>query len=217
MKRFLFFIMLALLPTMIMAQVARGEIKRPKNVNQRTAATKIPTVKKGVEETKFRIICPDSNHPHMIDLALPSGTLWACCKTYQYGNDKYHLMNIGSDIAGTKYDAATANWGAPWRTPTNTQCNELIDNTTSQWTTYNGMSGRAFSSKKNGHTVFFPAAGYFLANELFNIGSNGYIWTSSIFKDNQNEARCLGFFSEYAYPFSGLRFCGHSIRPVCKN
>lgn len=244
MKRFLFFIMLALLPTMIMAQVARGEIKRPKNVNQRTAATKIPTVKKGVEETKFRIICPDSNHPHMIDLALPSGTLWACCNvgasrpddfghyfawgetkkksdyslgTYQYGNDKYHLMNIGSDIAGTKYDAATANWGAPWRTPTNTQCNELIDNTTSQWTTYNGMSGRAFSSKKNGHTVFFPAAGYFLANELFNIGSNGYIWTSSIFKDNQNEARCLGFFSEYAYPFSGLRFCGHSIRPVCKN
>ena len=92
-------------------------------------------------------------------------------------------MNIGSDIAGTKYDAATANWGDPWRTPTNTQCNELIDNTTSQWTTYNGVSGRAFSSKKNGHTVFFPAAGYVLANELFNIGSNGYIWTSSIFRD----------------------------------
>lgn len=23
--------------------------------------------------------CPDSNHPHMIDLGLPSGTLWACC------------------------------------------------------------------------------------------------------------------------------------------
>ena len=23
--------------------------------------------------------CPDSNHPHMIDLGLPSGTKWACC------------------------------------------------------------------------------------------------------------------------------------------
>ena len=23
--------------------------------------------------------CPDDNHPHMIDLGLPSGTLWACC------------------------------------------------------------------------------------------------------------------------------------------
>lgn len=24
-------------------------------------------------------LCPDSNHPHMIDLGLPSGTKWACC------------------------------------------------------------------------------------------------------------------------------------------
>ena len=23
--------------------------------------------------------CPDGNHPHMIDLGLPSGTKWACC------------------------------------------------------------------------------------------------------------------------------------------
>lgn len=23
--------------------------------------------------------CPDSNHPHLIDLGLPSGTKWACC------------------------------------------------------------------------------------------------------------------------------------------
>ena len=25
------------------------------------------------------LICPDNNHPHMIDLGLPSGTKWACC------------------------------------------------------------------------------------------------------------------------------------------
>lgn len=23
--------------------------------------------------------CPDSHHPHLIDLGLPSGTKWACC------------------------------------------------------------------------------------------------------------------------------------------
>ncbi len=28
------------------------------------------------EEVNF---CPDGNHPHMIDLGLPSGTKWACC------------------------------------------------------------------------------------------------------------------------------------------
>ena len=35
--------------------------------------------------------CPDDNHPHMIDLGLPSGTKWACCnvgaaKPEDYGN-----------------------------------------------------------------------------------------------------------------------------------
>ena len=24
-------------------------------------------------------VCPDANHPHLIDLGLPSGTLWSCC------------------------------------------------------------------------------------------------------------------------------------------
>ena len=27
----------------------------------------------------YYLKCPDSNHPHIIDLGLPSGTLWACC------------------------------------------------------------------------------------------------------------------------------------------
>ena len=34
--------------------------------------------------------CPDDHHPHMIDLGLPSGTLWSCCnvgatKPEEYG------------------------------------------------------------------------------------------------------------------------------------
>ena len=29
--------------------------------------------------TKGDTLCPDSNHPHWIDLGLPSGTLWRCC------------------------------------------------------------------------------------------------------------------------------------------
>lgn len=36
-------------------------------------------------------LCPDENHPHMIDLGLPSGTKWACCNVgasnpEDYGN-----------------------------------------------------------------------------------------------------------------------------------
>lgn len=30
-------------------------------------------------KTYDNALCPDNNHPHMIDLGLPSGTKWACC------------------------------------------------------------------------------------------------------------------------------------------
>ena len=35
--------------------------------------------------TAYAQSCPDDHHPHMIDLGLPSGTLWACCNV---GADK---------------------------------------------------------------------------------------------------------------------------------
>lgn len=33
----------------------------------------------GTDEGTSYTTCPDENHPHMIDLGLPSGTKWACC------------------------------------------------------------------------------------------------------------------------------------------
>ena len=31
------------------------------------------------EVNSINKFCPDENHPHAIDLGLPSGMLWACC------------------------------------------------------------------------------------------------------------------------------------------
>ena len=56
-------------------------------------------------------------------------------------------------------DPATANWGSGWRTPSKSQWDELKSNTVNQWTTKNGVAGRLFTSKKNGQSVFLPAAG----------------------------------------------------------
>ena len=33
--------------------------------------------------------CPDNNHPHMIDLGLPSGTMWACCNVDATAPEKF--------------------------------------------------------------------------------------------------------------------------------
>ena len=42
--------------------------------------------------------CPDNNHPHMIDLGLPSGTKWACCNVDD-DPSKQSLTNYGSYYA----------------------------------------------------------------------------------------------------------------------
>ena len=48
-----------------------------------------------VSEVTFQAIetphlsCPDDNHPHMIDLGLPSGTKWACCNVGASAPEEY--------------------------------------------------------------------------------------------------------------------------------
>lgn len=87
--------------------------------------------------------CPDSNHPHVIDLGI--GTLWSCCNVganlpqsygsvFQWGHTteskgkfnkepyRYYLsdrgfLDIGKNIAGTEFDVAHVKWGGKWRMP----------------------------------------------------------------------------------------------------
>ena len=49
--------------------------------------------------------------------------------------------NIGVDIAGTEYDAATAIMGDEWKMPTEAQCKELVDECEWSWTESNGVNG----------------------------------------------------------------------------
>ena len=51
-----------------------------------------------VAEIPERPICPDNNHPHMIDLGLPSGTKWACCNVDDDAS-KQSPTNYGSYYA----------------------------------------------------------------------------------------------------------------------
>ena len=193
------------------------------------------------EFTKSENFCPDENHPHSIDLGLPSGTKWACCNVgattpegygnyyawgvtspksvyrsdnYQYGSSSANIVNIGSDIAGTGYDAATANWGSPWRMPTKAQCVELRDNCNYTWTTQNGVYGRKFTGP-NGCTIFLPAAGYRLGSVLNFAGAHGAYWSSSLVESIPYCACSL-----YFYSGGGVLVCddirnhGFSVRPV---
>ena len=111
-------------------------------------------------------------------------------------------------------DAATANWGSGWRMPTQAELRELKDNCTVTWTTQNGVNGRLFTAA-NGRSIFLPAAGSRWGGSLYDDGSLGYYWSSSLGTDGPNGAWSLYFSSDGYNLYSLYRYRGFSVRPVC--
>ena len=108
--------------------------------------------------------------------------------SYSFSGENYNAgvcgsgHNRSSDIpqGNATYDAATANMGSPWKMFTKTQGQELIDHTTSTWTSINEVNGRKFTSKTDSSKyIFLPAGGYWLDAPHYDIGSSGYYWSST--------------------------------------
>lgn len=202
--------------------------------------------------------CPDDNHPHVIDLGLPSGTKWACCNvgtnlpegyggyyawseteekeiydwtTYIHcDGSKETCHNLGSDIAGTKYDVAHILWGGSWVMPSQDQIKELTTECSCTWTKINRVSGDLFTGPSGG-TIFLPEAGFWLNGHTYSTGldfnndnwdsetdelpSAGYYWSSTLRPTNTSVAYYLFFSYGYAYwDWYDLRSTGLTVRPV---
>ena len=115
-------------------------------------------------------------------------------------------------------DAAYVNWGPEWRMPSLGQFEELINSsyTTTTWTTQNGVYGRKITSKKNGNSIFLPAAGYRHISSLNYDGSYGDYWSRSLHSDYPGSAWRLLFYSSYIGTSNDYgRSSGRSVRPVC--
>ena len=111
-------------------------------------------------------------------------------------------------------DAATVNYGGKWRMPTNAEWQELIDNCTWTWTTLNGINGYMVTSKKNGNSIFLPAAGIRYIDRLADDGYNGGYWSSSLESSYPFCAYYVGFKSGSVGRNSDGRWNGRSVRPV---
>lgn len=59
------------------------------------------------------------------------------------GHTTYSATDIGPQISGTKYDAARAQWGNAWRTPTKEEWEELISNCRAEYKTVTVVPPRA--------------------------------------------------------------------------
>ena len=121
-----------------------------------------------------------------------------------------------SDIRGnSSYDAARANWGGSWRLPSEAECKELLNNCTRQWTTQNGVKGMLFTSKRNGNSIFFPAAGWRYGTSTTYAGEHGYYWSSTPYGSGTQYAYVLYLYSGgSASSYWNYRISGHTVRPV---
>ena len=98
--------------------------------------------------------------------------------------------------------------------PSPDQFNELIVNTTSTWTTQDGVNGRLFTSS-NGKSIFIPAAGMASGGKVVDSGYSSSIWSSMLGTSHN-------VYGQYLYFESGgpsldedqWRSCGLSIRCV---
>lgn len=133
----------------------------------------------------------------------------------QTSYDAGPAASISADLTSSN-DAAAVNLGGSWRMPTIGEFQELYDsnNTDSEWTAINGVSGYKFM-KKNDHSVyvFFPASGYWLNKSLDGHGSYGLYWSRNIRSDSYSYY--LNFNSEPVISITSLlRRFGYPVRAV---
>lgn len=141
----------------------------------------------------------------------PKDSYWK--DTYSYfSKDSQTWINIGNDIAGTSYDAATVNLGGGWKMPTSGQMDELVNKCEWKWGEQNGIKGCFVSG--NGNTIFLPAAGAIKVSSNTVIGEQLDYWTSSL-SNYDDYAYDLWYYNGNIYSSShGDKFWGFSIRPV---
>ena len=116
-------------------------------------------------------------------------------------------------------DAARANWGGTWRTPTDAEWTWLRTNCTWTWTTQSGVNGMLVRSNVAGYTdntIFLPAAGR-RRNAGFDLKDSNGMYCSSSLADYSYYARYVNFYwagDNFAIRSQDSRDNGYSIRPV---
>ena len=120
--------------------------------------------------------------------------------SYSFSESNYNAGKCGSghtlsgDIpqGNATYDAARKNMGEPWMMFTKDQGQELIDHTTSTWTTINGVNGRKFTSKTDSSKyIFLPAGGRWRDSFIDNIRVQGNYRSST--RISLSLQHCLDF------------------------
>ena len=95
-----------------------------------------------------------------------------------------------------------------------------LDNTVSEWTSLNGVSGRKFLNKTDSSKyIFLPAGGAWYDTEHRVIGYLGYSWSTSISTSlspfNESQSWLIAIRSDnYVATSDSIKWPGFTIRPI---
>ena len=193
----------------------------------------------GVKPTDISDLCPDDNHPHIIDMG--KAGMWACCNVgaaspeqtggyYAWGEteEKSYFdwstyihcdgsedscRDLGTDIAGTDYDVAHVKWGDCWQMPSHEQLQQLFYCCYYEWTNVNGVNGMKFTCPDAGK-IFIPITGMRVQNGKYYSKYEGYHWTSSINGDDMSNADFIWTDRDTIELGYLPRYYGLPVRPI---
>ncbi len=146
-----------------------------------------------------------------------AGYSWNSYQWYNGSNDSMikYCIDDNKTILDLEDDAANANWGEDWRMPTREELDELNRFCTWTWTiTKSGVLGHIVTSKKNGNSIFLPAAGYREDDRLNSAFIGGYYWSSSLSATSYVIANVLQFAPTGGGNNFYDRFAGLPVRAV---
>lgn len=134
---------------------------------------------------------------------------------YAQGN----CPNYGANVTWNPEtnDAAFCNWGNGWRMPTYEEMLELINECDWEWKVVDGVQGYVVTAKKEGfkgNNIFIPAVGYKIGHSTTNLGTMGYLWTSTPSTANRNVSRNLQCSENRPSMYFSNRFLGLPVRAV---
>lgn len=145
---------------------------------------------------------------------------------YKYTNDggstftKYNSTDGNVQLTSGD-DAAIANWGGVWRTPTKEEYVALSNATNHSWTANykgSGVSGIVLTDKTDStKELFFPTVSYCYNGVIRNGASSMYYWANSVYNmSGYNTAYCVWYDSGGCMdvPYAMSRFYGLPVRAV---
>lgn len=139
-------------------------------------------------------------------------------ETYSYyDNNTKQYIDIGKNICGTEYDAATVNLGSDWRMPSEKEFDELKEKCSLEWAQISGINGFKVVGP-NGNSIFIPASGRYINTVLHNLND----WLIYMTGDRTSDiSQFVSYIKQNdisfkSYPYEAV-YQGLTIRPVTTN